>query len=452
MSYLRVTAPSGLRIRSGPGTDYDELDKAEFGSVLETSGEPARPGWKPVLMEDGTTGWASALYLDDANAGDGGNGPSPGYGQGGLPILQGEMSRRYGTPDYGQWARANLVTVDLSEFSGALAHVRTFDGKPFRAVLCHRALEAPLLAALRLVVAGDLAGKIKTFGGCFDIRPMRAGASPSMHSWAFAIDLNAATNPFMSPGSKGWPALVTDFSKEFIACWARCGWEWGGLWQTCHDAMHFQLAWTRDWRSSDNPLAPRLPGPASTAAPQQAWAPDRDESSDFSTPDFSTRAAAVEAIRLECARQGLALPAQVAYVLATAEHETAGSMKPVREAYYLGDEDRAEAYRKGLEYYPYYGRGLVQLTWRENYEAYGPKLSKRFGEEVDLVESPDDALRPDFAVFILVDDLRTGAFTGKRLSDYVSEETTNFVDARRCVNGVDKADEIAAMAEKFLEA
>ena len=92
-NYLRVTAPSGLRIRSGPGTDCDELDAVPFGTVLETSGEEACDGWAPILLEDGSTGWASAQYLEDA---DGGRATEPEAGvPTGLPVLQSEMSARY---------------------------------------------------------------------------------------------------------------------------------------------------------------------------------------------------------------------------------------------------------------------------------------------------------------------------------------------------------------------
>ena len=54
-NYLRVTAPSGLRIRSGPGTNCDEFDAVPFGTVLETSGRrPATGGprycWKTARL------------------------------------------------------------------------------------------------------------------------------------------------------------------------------------------------------------------------------------------------------------------------------------------------------------------------------------------------------------------------------------------------------------------
>jgi len=54
---------------------------------------------------------------------------------------------------------------------------------------------------------------------------------------------------------------------------------------------------------------------------------------------------------------------------------------------------------------------------------------------------------PEYALFILVDGFRTGAFTGKKLTDYVNEAKTDFINARRCVNALDRAEEIAALAE-----
>ena len=52
----------------------------------------------------------------------------------------------------------------------------------------------------------------------------------------------------------------------------------------------------------------------------------------------------------------------IAYALATIYHETAGSMQPVEEGYYLGSKTRVKAFQKTLRYYPYFGRGYVQLT------------------------------------------------------------------------------------------
>ncbi|MCX8125535.1 MAG: SH3 domain-containing protein [Dehalococcoidia bacterium] len=157
----------------------------------------------------------------------------------------------------------------------------------------------------------------------------------------------------------------------------------------------------------------------------------------------------VQAIVEECRLQGLDLPAQIAYVLATVEWETNRTFKPVREAYWLSEDWR----KLNLRYYPYYGRGYVQLTWGDNYRRYTERLRSRFPEragQIDLVAEPDQALIPEYARFILVDGFKTGAFTGKKLPDYVNEDRTDFLNARRCINRLDRADKIASLAEKWL--
>jgi hypothetical protein len=136
-----------------------------------------------------------------------------------------------------------------------------------------------------------------------------------------------------------------------------------------------------------------------------------------------------------CIEHGL-LRNQCAYVLATAWHETAHTMKPVRE--YGG-----EKYLKAKRYYPYVGMGYVQLTWKENYE----KAGKRFG--VDFVKHPKYLLKPEYAAPILVVGMQEGWFTGKKLADYMTLRKSDFRGARRIVNGLDKADLIANYAKQF---
>lgn len=73
------------------------------------------------------------------------------------------------------------------------------------------------------------------------------------------------------------------------------------------------------------------------------------------------------------------------------------------------------------------GRGLVQLTGRRNYEIFG------------LAENPDGAMVLEKAVEILVKGMNDGVFTGKKLSDFYSNGVFRAVDARAIVNGTDKA-------------
>jgi hypothetical protein len=136
-----------------------------------------------------------------------------------------------------------------------------------------------------------------------------------------------------------------------------------------------------------------------------------------------------------CLKHGL-LRNQAAYVLATAWHETAATMKPVRE--YGG-----EAYLRKKKYYPYVGMGFVQLTWLENYK----RASKELG--VDFVSDPKKLLIPGYSAEILVIGSRDGWFTGKKLSDYITLAKSNFVDARRIINGTDKALLIAGYAKEY---
>jgi predicted chitinase len=157
--------------------------------------------------------------------------------------------------------------------------------------------------------------------------------------------------------------------------------------------------------------------------------------------DFSIKAGVIAAIRWECDKQGLSLPSQKAYAIATTEHETAGSFQPVREGYYLGG--KAAAFQRSLTYYPYYGRGFVQLTWKRNYQIYSDILG------IDLVSDPDKALNPNVALFVLVHGLKNGTFTGKRLGDFVKEGRTDFVNARRVINGLDRALDIAEIAKRY---
>lgn len=135
----------------------------------------------------------------------------------------------------------------------------------------------------------------------------------------------------------------------------------------------------------------------------------------------------------------------VAYGLATAWHETAKRMEPVREGLDVSEEWR----RKNLRYYPYYGRGYPQLTWDYNYRKAGEKLG--LGEE--LVRNPDRLLEPEIAAAVMVRGMEEGWFTTKKLGDYLSEtgpgETRQFVLARYIINKQDKAALIATYALNF---
>jgi predicted chitinase len=156
-------------------------------------------------------------------------------------------------------------------------------------------------------------------------------------------------------------------------------------------------------------------------------------------------------------------PRWLAYMLATAWHETGKAMQPINElggtdyftrmydpppagtrpsvAKELGNTNPGDGAR-------YHGRGYVQLTGRTNYAKMGQKL----GIGDDLVNNPDRALDPAIAEEIMFVGMRDGYFTGKKLADYFGAGKDDPVNARRIINGIDKAETIAGYHRKFLAA
>lgn len=134
--------------------------------------------------------------------------------------------------------------------------------------------------------------------------------------------------------------------------------------------------------------------------------------------------------------------AQFAYVLATVFHETGAKMKPVIEV----GKGIGKPYGKLINGKAYYGRGGVQITWIDNYRRVGVSINQ------DLVNNPDLALVPSVSVEIAMKGMVLGWFTGKKLSDYITDTKTDFINARRIMNGTDRAVLIAGYADKFLKA
>lgn len=134
---------------------------------------------------------------------------------------------------------------------------------------------------------------------------------------------------------------------------------------------------------------------------------------------------------------------QVAYLLATIRHETGITRNKVSQAFQPIKELRSKPGTKGRanqdRYWlsGYYGRGYIQLTWRANYAKF------------HLADNPDKALEPDTAYMIAARGMREGLFTGKKLSDYINDREVDYFEARRIVNGLDRAELIAGYAQKF---
>ncbi|HBF32558.1 glycoside hydrolase family 19 protein [Rhizobium sp.] len=170
----------------------------------------------------------------------------------------------------------------------------------------------------------------------------------------------------------------------------------------------------------------------------------------------------VDAIVASWSRNGQSNdPRQLVYVLATAFHETAGHLQPVRETLAASDDQAiarlerafqagklpqvsAPYWRPDAEGRSWFGRGFVQLTFQRNYKIIGEALG------IGLPSNPALAMEMKIAADILVVGMRDGLFSGRKLGDYFSKDGADWVNARRIVNGLDRADVVAGHAKVIL--
>ncbi len=157
------------------------------------------------------------------------------------------------------------------------------------------------------------------------------------------------------------------------------------------------------------------------------------------------------------------LPAsQTAYCLATAYHETAHTMQPIKEmggtAYFTRMYDirgsRPDVAKRLGNIHPgdgalFCGRGYPQLTGRANYV----RADKELALGGALIANPDKAMEPEIAALIMRLGMTEGWFTGKSLSSYLFDGKAGtldqFIKCRKIINGTDRASMIAGYALEF---
>lgn len=170
-------------------------------------------------------------------------------------------------------------------------------------------------------------------------------------------------------------------------------------------------------------------------------------------PDFEFRRNKAQANRdtsaaaiIAAARAKGLSNAQIAYVLATAEHES-DSFKTLEEyssgAQYenradLGNTTPGDGVR-------FKGRGYVQLTGRLNYTRYSEIAGLQLARYPIIVMN-----WPSLSVFVIVDGMLRGVYTGRRLDEFVNAGKQDFFNARRVINGTDRAQKIADQASDWL--
>lgn len=156
----------------------------------------------------------------------------------------------------------------------------------------------------------------------------------------------------------------------------------------------------------------------------------------------------VKLIVAECQKQGITNPQQIAYILATAQHESDG-FKTLEEyadgSAYEGRSDLGNT--NSGDGVKYKGRGFVQLTGRVNYDKYSKIVGK------DLINNPE-LLQQDagLSAFVLVHGMKNGSYTGAGLDEFTDASgNVDFNGARAIVNGSDRASLIAGYAQDWLK-
>jgi hypothetical protein len=150
----------------------------------------------------------------------------------------------------------------------------------------------------------------------------------------------------------------------------------------------------------------------------------------------------------------------LAYMMATAKHETAHKFAPIDEigsSHYfeemydpvLGKDEKRKkmAIQNGNvnqgDGVKFHGRGYVQLTWHDNYKRAGEKF------KVDLVNNRELAKNHELAMKIMLFGCETGMFTSIKLDDFINDTKTDYFNARTIINGYDMAETIEGYAEKM---
>lgn len=186
----------------------------------------------------------------------------------------------------------------------------------------------------------------------------------------------------------------------------------------------------------------------------------------FGVPTSSARAGLAELLAAIAADPWMTDVRWISYALATEYHEGMHGFQPIDEigkgrGRRYGRARRVKARDGSVRTVVYYGRGRVQLTWLENYVKADRELrlqypdavarfERRTGTRLDLVGYPEQALDPELSYLIMSAGMRQGWFArGQTLARWLSPTSTDYLGARRVINGTDRAAAIAGHARKF---
>lgn len=110
---------------------------------------------------------------------------------------------------------------------------------PFPAIYCNRDIMQPLIGSFMALEREGLNDELRSYGGCWNIRPVRGGNSLSLHSWGVAVDFNTFDNPLGLTREQATAKGLTPFTDRFQQVWRDHGWTCG-IDFARKDGMHFE--------------------------------------------------------------------------------------------------------------------------------------------------------------------------------------------------------------------
>lgn len=120
-----------------------------------------------------------------------------------------------------------------------------FPELPFKKMYVNAHILPKLQVTFKALAEKNLLSEIKSFGGCWNVRPIRGYKDLlSIHSWALAVDFNTTDNPLGFSREKAIEKGLTPFSEDFFTVWRLTGWVCG-IDFSREDGMHFQ--WTYEF-------------------------------------------------------------------------------------------------------------------------------------------------------------------------------------------------------------
>jgi hypothetical protein len=149
-----------------------------------------------------------------------------------------KLNTKFGNPvtDKARFEKNNMVVWNCQV---------EFPELPFKRMYVNAYILPKLQITFKALQKVDLLYEIKTFGGCWMVRPIRGYANIlSIHSWGIAVDLNVENNPLGWSRDKCIKMGLNPFSAAFFEVWRQTGWTCGIDFKR-PDGMHFE--WTKEF-------------------------------------------------------------------------------------------------------------------------------------------------------------------------------------------------------------